>query len=91
MQCNAFASTRQSCSKGGIGQMETYGRVFARIYNQLWAGFANYVAPRIRDYYEEQMVSEDHKTLLDVACGTGQLMTHFLEKGYNCRLITLFR
>lgn|SRR5574341_447919 len=69
--------------------MQPYGPVFARIYNLRWADFARGVAPLIREYYEAQPIARDHKTLLDVACGTGQVALHFLENGYRVTGIDL--
>jgi SAM-dependent methyltransferase len=61
--------------------MQNYGSIFARIYNERWAGFAQHVAPLIRQYYES--INQQHKILLDICCGTGQLARHFLEQGYR--------
>jgi SAM-dependent methyltransferase len=61
--------------------MQTYGSVFARIYNERWAGFAGHIAPLIRQYYERD--GQRPRTLLDVCCGTGQLARHFLDAGYR--------
>jgi SAM-dependent methyltransferase len=63
--------------------MQTYGRVFARIYDLRWAGFAQQIAPQIRAYYESQASGGAERTLLDVGCGTGQLASHFLAHGYR--------
>lgn len=71
--------------------MQEYGAIFASIYNQRWKGFADTIAPLIRDYYEGMPIAEQHRTLLDVACGTGQLARHFLEHGYRVVGIDLSR
>lgn len=63
--------------------MPDYGELFAAIYNQRWGGFPRRVAPLIRAYYENQPLGDVNRTLLDVACGTGQLIRHFLEYGYT--------
>ena len=63
--------------------MQAYGPGFARVYNLLWAGFARQVAPRILEYYERAPLGHANKTLLDLACGTGQLALYFLEHGYQ--------
>ena len=62
--------------------MQKYGTLFARVYNERWAGFANQVAPLIRALYEDTLQRSD-RTLLDLCCGTGQMAAHFLEAGYQ--------
>ncbi len=66
-----------------MASMQAYGPGFARVYNLLWAGFARQMAPRILEYYERTPLGHSNKTLLDLACGTGQLALHFLEQGYQ--------
>mgnify|MGYP006298869107 CR=1 FL=1 len=63
--------------------MQGYGEGFAEIYNMRWGGFANRVAPRIREFYESTVLGQTDHRLLDVCCGTGQLSLHFLEHGYH--------
>lgn len=63
--------------------MQEYGKLFAMVYNRRWRGFAQRVAPFIRQHYECQRINEQNRTVLDVACGTGQLLLHFLEYGYQ--------
>lgn len=63
--------------------MQGYGRIFARIYNLKWTDFAKRVAPKILEFYAETAVEQDHNTVLDVCCGTGQLAVYFLEHGYR--------
>jgi len=60
-----------------------YNPGFANIYNLRWGGFANHVAPRIREFYESTLLGKMNKSMLDVCCGTGQLALHFLENGYD--------
>jgi SAM-dependent methyltransferase len=62
---------------------QPYDRVFAALYEKRWIGFAQGVSPLIRAYYESLPVSAQHRSLLDLACGTGQLMQHFAEHGYR--------
>jgi SAM-dependent methyltransferase len=59
-----------------------YNSGFATVYNLHWGGFADRLAPRIREFYESTSTGQAHKTVLDVCCGTGQLALHFLEWGY---------
>ena len=66
-----------------------YGPVFARVYNQRWAGFALNAAPLLRKYYESSPAGDDQRTLLDLCCGTGQMARHFLENGYSVTGIDL--
>lgn len=62
--------------------MQAYRPAFARIYNQRWGGFAQAIAPRIREFYESTPLGEKEHTLLDIACGAGHLALFFLEHGY---------
>ena len=59
-----------------------YNNGFARVYNTRWAHFANTVAQRIRNFYEQKRTGETPTSVLDICCGTGQLALHFLEHGY---------
>lgn len=61
----------------------TYETLFARVYNARWVDFARTAAPAIREVYESTPLGASERTLLDVACGTGQLATYFLEAGYT--------
>jgi SAM-dependent methyltransferase len=60
-----------------------YNPGFAHIYNLRWGGFANHVAPRIREFYERTPLGQVNKLMLDVCCGSGHLALHFLENGYD--------
>ncbi len=62
--------------------MQAYNRIFARVYNLRWAGFANQVAPRLLAFYSRTPVGSTNRDVLDLCCGTGQLAQCFLEKGY---------
>lgn len=62
--------------------MQTYGAIFARVYNERWADFANHFAPVIQSLYEDTLQQTD-RTLLDLCCGTGQMAATFLEAGYQ--------
>ncbi len=60
-----------------------YGEGFARIYNLRWGGFASGIAPVIQALYENLPIAKSNRRILDVACGTGQLLSWFLERGYT--------
>lgn len=64
-------------------ETQGYGEKFARIYNLRWIGFASTIAPVIHAYYERLPIAQSNRSLLDVACGTGQLLAWFLERGYT--------
>jgi SAM-dependent methyltransferase len=68
---------------------QAYGPVFARVYNQRWAGFALNAAPLLRKYYESTPSGENQRHMLDLCCGTGQMARHFLENGYTVTGIDL--
>jgi SAM-dependent methyltransferase len=59
-----------------------YNSGFATVYNLHWGGFADRLAPRIREFYESTSIGQTNKTALDICCGTGQLALHLLEHGY---------
>lgn len=63
--------------------MQAYGWGFARIYNRKWTGFAGQVAPVIRRYYETKFPGAANRSVLDLCCGTGQLVRDFLDHGYR--------
>jgi SAM-dependent methyltransferase len=63
--------------------MQAYSAEFARVYNLRWGGFAQRVAPLIRELYETYPISQVNRTVLDLCCGTGQLAALFLEAGYQ--------
>ncbi len=63
--------------------MQAYSEGFAKVYNLRWGGFAQQVAPKIREFYESRQVGNDNRDLLDLCCGTGQLAAIFLEAGYR--------
>jgi len=62
--------------------MQAYGRLFARVYNEMWQNYAKRVSPLIFDFYTETSIGEREKSLLDVCCGTGQFVGYFLERGF---------
>lgn len=62
--------------------MQSYSERYAKVYNELWTGFATSVAPRLRAFYE-MAAGPGRRTLIDLGCGTGQLCHHFLENGYS--------
>lgn len=63
--------------------MQGYGEGFARVYNKLWTGFAQHIAPHIHEFYSQQDIALKNQSLLDLCCGTGQLSLFFLERGYR--------
>jgi SAM-dependent methyltransferase len=63
--------------------MQAYGERFAHIYNRMWTGFALRVAPSIQAFYEAAPMEKRTRRILDVCCGTGQLLLYFLERGYS--------
>ena len=61
--------------------IETAG--WARYYDAHFAQHALAAAPAIAAYYEATARGHDDRSLLDVACGTGQFALWFLERGYS--------
>ncbi len=63
---------------------QAYGEAFAAAYDRQFTFFATHFAPRLRAFFDETEAMQGRpKTLLDVACGTGQLATEFLANGYR--------
>lgn len=52
--------------------MQAYGAAFARVYNQLWAGFARQAAPAVLALYDRTAAGQARLPVLDLATGTGQ-------------------
>jgi SAM-dependent methyltransferase len=64
--------------------MQAYSnKVFARVYSARCSGLARRLAPLICDFYERTEVAEGSKSILDLGCGTGQLILYFLSRGYK--------
>jgi SAM-dependent methyltransferase len=63
--------------------MQTYGPLFAQVYNQQWSGFARQVAPALLGFYQVSEPGQARLPVLDLCCGTGQLAVAFLEQGYD--------
>jgi SAM-dependent methyltransferase len=63
--------------------MQAYGKVFARVYDAKWSGFAKQVAPPLLDFYATTAAGRKNRLVLDLCCGTGHLALHFLERGYK--------
>lgn len=68
---------------------EVYGKIFAYVYNKKWTDFIEKTGPSILNFYSNQSVSKKNKRILDLCCGTGQLASIFLKKGYNVTGIDL--
>lgn len=65
---------------------EAYGENAALRYNifeSLPSGFAMKIAPKIKAFYQQKSAEKANQTLLDVACGTGQLSAYFLNEGFD--------
>jgi len=60
-----------------------YGRVYAGVYDQKWTDFAVRAAPRLYEYATSLTSGGEHRTVLDIGCGTGNVLLYFLDKGYE--------
>ncbi len=64
---------------------DAYGEISALRYNifeSRSSGFAMHAAPKILRFYQQTGIGQTNHQLLDVACGTGQLATQFLDHGF---------
>jgi SAM-dependent methyltransferase len=68
---------------------EIKSRSFARLYNAQGAEFTSLAMPAIREYFETTDVAADNRNMLDVCCGTGQLVKYFLDNGYTATGVDL--
>jgi len=62
--------------------MQSYSREFSVIYNKLWIDYAMISANRILRFFQDTDIARKNRTVLDVCCGTGQLLNLFLEWGF---------
>lgn len=62
---------------------QAYGPTFAGYYNTLWSGFAVMAAAKIHDYYTSLPTTRSTRPVLDLCCGTGQLVRYFLNHGFH--------
>jgi SAM-dependent methyltransferase len=63
-----------------------YGEVSALRYNIFEnrpSGFAKGMAPKIYNFYNKTAIRQSNNQILDVACGTGQLSSYLLNKGFD--------
>jgi len=63
-----------------------YGESAALRYNIFESrpsGFAKRMAPVIHTFYKKTSTGNEDQRLLDVACGTGQLASYFLDNGFD--------
>ncbi len=63
--------------------MQAYGKAFAQAYALRWAPFAQKLAPKIENLYQNSPVGKMNRNILDLCCGTGVLVSHFLSCGYT--------
>jgi SAM-dependent methyltransferase len=69
--------------------MQAYGESFASAYNRRWAHFSAHFAPQILELLRAELPdSEGHgegdaRRVLDLCCGTGQLLVALAEAGYR--------
>lgn len=65
---------------------DAYGEIAAMRYNifeRRNSGFANQIAPKIYSFYKQTSIGKTDHSILDVACGTGQLLSYFLNHDFK--------
>jgi len=62
---------------------QTYGKIFASVYDKKWSEFTKKIGPLILDFYSNKPISKKNNNILDLCCGTGQLASLFLQNGYS--------
>ena len=64
--------------------MMPYSSKFAAVYDRMWKGFSESLAPELEAILRTHV--EEHNLdlrLADLCCGTGQLVAHFAAAGWN--------
>ncbi|MCG8570053.1 MAG: class I SAM-dependent methyltransferase [Spirochaetes bacterium] len=69
--------------------MQTYQKLFAYVYNRYWSGFSLRVAPFLLDFFNKKKGLALNRTLLDLCCGTGQMINFFCSHNYEVTGIDL--
>jgi len=67
---------------------QSYGSVFAKVYDKKWGGFIKSVGPVIVDFYNTHG-GISGGNILDICCGTGQFAKDMLDKGFKVTGIDL--
>ncbi|MGC4804655.1 class I SAM-dependent DNA methyltransferase [Micromonospora sp. DT233] len=60
-----------------------YDGTAARVYDQVYSGRAQRWAPLIQAFHEADRPARIPSTIVDLCCGNGQLLRHFLGQGYR--------
>lgn len=61
---------------------QSYGELFARVYDEYWSGMVQALCPSIFRYLTETAPVRERR-LLDLCCGTGQLLGFFCDRGFQ--------
>jgi SAM-dependent methyltransferase len=64
-------------------RMQEYGKTFAGVCNKMWTSFALNLAPSLHAFYESDATGHKRRRMLNVCCGTGQLLLYFLDQGFT--------
>lgn len=68
---------------------QVYGKAFARVYNQMWGDFSIKVASNLMNFFQDKDIYQTNRNVLDICCGTGQLVLEFLKNHYQVTGIDL--
>lgn len=67
----------------------TYNKTFSKIYKMLWTDYLYRICPQIQKFYEKKAAFKKNKKILDICCGSGELLNFFLNRGYSAYGIDL--
>ncbi len=60
-----------------------YGDEFSKVYDRFWNDFIDKVGPKISKIYQKYSSTNAAKNVLDLCCGTGQLIKILSKQGYQ--------
>jgi SAM-dependent methyltransferase len=63
--------------------INTYDGPFARAYDLFWSGYAREAGLRILEFFASHPSARQDARVMDLGCGSGQLMLLFLQAGWS--------
>jgi SAM-dependent methyltransferase len=66
-----------------IHPLISYDAVFSNFYDQYFGGYSEKISPLLLKFFYSPKLKNSDRTLLDVGCGSGRLILHFLSSGFK--------